>query len=227
MVTVGLAPVLVVDLSQYRELARALRLKSDLQQAVVCSGYSEKVINDTEEFGSGENVRRYEVKSILLDEHGFWKHLVSILRVATPIIVLLRLCDNQAKEIMGKVYYHMFKCLEAVRALEDESPWASEAADFVQERWDYLHGRMHAAGYALDPEFLYDGDGGPLDSHTMTGLMEVVERLSLRTIIASTPLTLRLLQAPSPRRASRCKSLPASACSSSLPSVPRKAFSQR
>lgn len=124
-----------------------------------------------------------DVKQILLDEEGFWKPLTAVLKVATPIMVLLRLCDNQSKEVLGKVYYHMFNCYGNVKELKDEVPWAEEAAELVLERWDYLHGRMHAAAYALDPEFLYEGDGGSLGFHTMNGLMEVVERLSMRTII--------------------------------------------
>ena len=42
---------------------------------------------------------------------------------------------------------------------------------------------MHAAGYALDPVFLHQWDGGPLDHATMQGLLEVVERLFVRAII--------------------------------------------
>lgn len=43
---------------------------------------------------------------------------------------------------------------------------------------------MHAAAYALDPEFLYSGDGGALDEPTMDGLLLVVERLALRSVIS-------------------------------------------
>ena len=62
-------------------------------------------------------------------------------------------------------------------------PWAPAARKFHAKRWEYLHGRMHAAGYALDPEYLYTGDGSALDQATMEGLIEVVERLALRYII--------------------------------------------
>lgn len=168
---------------QYRQLARALRLKADLQQVVVSREYADRVFNDEAEFGTGESIQRHDVKQIILDESGFWAPLISILKVATPIMVLLRLCDNQAKEIIGKVYHHMFHCLQTIEELQSKIPWAHEAAKLVEERWEYLHGRMHAAGYALDPEFLYEGDGGALDHATMQGLIEVVERLSLRTII--------------------------------------------
>ena len=83
-------------------------------------------------------------------------------------------------------------------------PWAPAAAIFHAKRWEYLHGRMHSAGYALDPEYMYSSDGGPLDVATMSGLIEVVERLSLLHIIkcahdpadAATKLTVDSLQVP-------------------------------
>ena len=160
--------------AQYRQLARALRLKADLQQVVVSREYADRGLDEGAEA---------DVKQILLDEGEFWKPLVNVLKVATPIMVLLRLCDNQSKEVLGKIYHHMFVCLEGIKELEESVAWAGTAAGMVEARWEYLHGRMHAAAYALDPEFLYNGDGGSLDGPTMDGLIEVVERLSLRHVI--------------------------------------------
>jgi hypothetical protein len=105
------------------------------------------------------------------------------LKVALPLIKLLRACDNLAKEVMGKVYHLMFEAGEHLKEMQGTVLWAREAALFHEERWEYLHFRMHAAGYALDPEFLYNGDGGALDQATTPGLVEVVERLSLRALI--------------------------------------------
>jgi hypothetical protein len=85
--------------------------------------------------------------------------------------------------VIGKVYHMMFQTGESLRELEGSVLWAQEATAFHEERWEYLHSRMHAAGYALDPEYLYNGDGGNLDHATMTGLIEVIERLSLRAMI--------------------------------------------
>jgi hypothetical protein len=123
------------------------------------------------------------VKRIIMDDDGFWSEVVRILQVSVPLIKLLRMCDNQSKEVMGKVYHVMFQAGENLKDLQHTVPWAAQAAIYVANRWEYLHGRMHAAGYALDPEFLYHGDGGPLDEACTQGLMEVVERLSLRAII--------------------------------------------
>ena len=32
--------------------------------------------------------------------------------------------------------------------------WKAKAAQIHAKRWEYLHSEMHAAGYALDPEFM-------------------------------------------------------------------------
>lgn len=164
---------------QYRQLQRALRVKEDLQEIVNTREYASKRY-DTE-------VGDINVKRIIMDNAGFWSEVVRILRVSVPLVKLLRLCDNQAKEVIGKVYHLMFQAGEALKEMAERGtvPWAEQAAFFHERRWEYLHGRMHAAGYALDPEFLYHGDGGALDHATMQGLIEVIERLSLRTIIQS------------------------------------------
>ena len=43
-----------------------------------------------------------DVSQLVQDER-FWTEVVNILRVSVPIIKLLRACDNQAKEVIGKV----------------------------------------------------------------------------------------------------------------------------
>lgn len=171
---------------KYREMGRALRLKCDLQQVVVSSEYAAKKFgsissggnDDAEDTGVGVD----NVKAIIPDE-SYWNNVVSILKVAVPVIKVLRLSDNTDKEALGKVYDRMCKIGNFLD--EYDVPWASEAAEIHSERWEYLHGRMHAAAYALDPEFL-DAEG-ELDEPCQEGLLEVVERYSLRSLIMSAP----------------------------------------
>ena len=56
--------------------------------------------------------------------------------------------------------------------------WKAEAAKIHAERWEYLHSDMHAAGYALDPEFMEMTDD--MDESTQNGLMNVIEKICLR-----------------------------------------------
>lgn len=181
-----------------RELGRALRLKADLQTVVVSKEYSDRgfdsslrgnrqrdgedaeVLEDEVEDDDGSS---RTVKQILLDER-FWSALKEVLVATVSIVKMLRLCDNRSCEVMGKIYYRMFMIGEHLQQLSSSgSPWIKDAHRLHGERWEYLHGRMHAAGYALDPEFLYSGDGGDLDAATMDGLIEVVEHHSLLTTI--------------------------------------------
>lgn len=184
-----------------RELGRALRLKADLQTVVVSKeyadrGFDRRLRGNRERAGAHGDAEAAEdaededddgssrtVKQIVLDE-SFWSTLKEVLVATVPIVKLLRLCDNRSSEVMGKIYYRMFMIGEHLQQLSSSgSPWIKDALRLHGARWEYLHGRMHAAGYALDPEFLYSGDGGDLDAATMDGLIEVVERHSLLTTI--------------------------------------------
>ena len=71
-----------------------------------------------------------------------FNHLIRLLR---------RLCDNQAKEVMGKIYQRMFDIQQGMEKL-DQIEWIEQAKQKHRARWKYLHGPMHAAGYALDPD---------------------------------------------------------------------------
>ena len=69
----------------------------------------------------------------------------------TPIVKLLRLMDGE-KPAMGKVYDRMF--MIGVGIEKSSVSWKAKAAKIHSDRWEYLHSEMHAAGYALDPEFM-------------------------------------------------------------------------
>ena len=56
--------------------------------------------------------------------------------------------------------------------------WQPKLLQIHADRWEYLHSDMHAAAYALDPEFI--ATAGKLDGPTQEGLMNVISKLSLR-----------------------------------------------
>eukprot|EP00966_Prymnesium_polylepis_P086054 1991594-Prymnesium_polylepis.1 len=82
---------------------------------------------------------------------------------------------------MGKVYDRMFMIGEKMKART--VTWKAQAEKIHASRWEYLHSPMHAAGYALDPEFM--STEGETDAATQEGLMTVIERLMLRDVIAA------------------------------------------
>lgn len=120
-----------------------------------------------------------KVKTIIIDEVGFWRPLVSCLRVCLPIVKLLRLLDGN-KPIIGKIYMQMFLVSEKLQNARG-LPCIARIRAIHASRWEYLHSEMHAAAYALDPEFM--DTVGSIDSATQAGLHAVMEKMALRDAI--------------------------------------------
>lgn len=172
----------------YREMSRLLRCKADLQEVVVTAEFAkQKVSNADQQPGQGSDEALAAnsfsiVKSIVLDDDGFWADLVTTLRIAIPVVKLLRMLDSN-KPVLGKVYHRMFLIGEKLSAMQKTCAWVAEAAKRHADRWEYIHSDMHAAAYALDPEFIEAAD--ELDEPTQNGLLRVLEKLSLRDAILS------------------------------------------
>ena len=92
-------------------MQRLLRVKADLQQVVVSAEYSSHKFSSRGRSADDEEAEELDasiggrVKSIVLDDDNFWSPLdalVDILRVAMPIIKLLRMMDSN-KPVIGKV----------------------------------------------------------------------------------------------------------------------------
>lgn len=90
------------------------------------------------------------------------------------------MCDGD-KPVIGKIYDRMFMLGAAVAKYD--VPWASKAAKLVNDRWEYMHSYMHGAGYAFDPEFFDHRQDW--DAAVNNGVMELIERVCLRDVIAS------------------------------------------
>ena len=133
-----------------------------------------------EETDDGED----PIKKILFDEAGFWKPLVEALKIMTPIVKLLRLMDGE-KPAMGKVYDRMFMIGQKIG--ERVISWKDKAEKIHADRWEYLHSEMHAAGYALDPEFM--SMASDMDEATQSGLIAIIEKVSLRDEMAAAQST--------------------------------------
>lgn len=91
---------------------------------------------------------------------------------------VLRMCDGDMP-VMGKVYDRMYMLGNKVRDIDVD--WADEAADLVEERWEYLHSFMHGAGYAFDPEFFDHRQSW--DEAITNGVLEMIERICLRDMM--------------------------------------------
>lgn len=120
------------------------------------------------------------------DEHDghFWEDLTFIVAVLGPVFKLMRLTDSSAP-LMGKFYKLMSELGgELDDIFEEGKPFAKEPyldykeaiSDAHTHQWTRLHCSYHAAGYALDPNFLCDDVNGVNDGEVFTGLNEVIER---------------------------------------------------
>ena len=106
----------------------------------------------------------------------------------SPIAVLLRLMDGEMP-VMGKIYDRM--CIIGQKIDARDFSWKEDAKNIHEDRWEYLHSKMHAAGYALDPEFQTFSDD--FDAATQNGLLEIIGKVCLRDQMAeSKDMTLTL-----------------------------------
>ena len=157
-------------------MGRMFRLKADLQQVVVSSEYAKaKFKTSTDGEASTMIIGANDpVKTILLDEDGFWNPLVEALKIMTPIVKLLRLADGNGAA-MGKIYPRMVSVRKHIES--SSVAWKAEALKIHDERWAYLKSDMHLAGYALDPEYISDEITGDVQ----TALITIAERMALRS----------------------------------------------
>ena len=70
--------------------------------------------------------------------------------------------------------------------MQGKVPWCKDLAKIHAERWEYLHSPMHAAAYALDPQFM--NTVGDLDEATTDGLHVISDRMCLRDAILAAAL---------------------------------------
>jgi hypothetical protein len=88
------------------------------------------------------------------------------------------------KPVIGKVYDKMFMLVDTIEKMSPAA-WRAEAVKIHAARWEYMHSDMHAASYALDAEYL--NTAGDLDDATQMGLMNIIQRHSLRTVLLQQP----------------------------------------
>lgn len=114
----------------------------------------------------------------------FWESLRFIVAVLGPCFKLMRQTDSSAP-FMGKVYKLMSELGGQLDDLfEADSPWnkapwleyKQEISEAHEYRWTYLHCDYHAAGYALDPNFLGEDVNGINGGEVFQGLARVLER---------------------------------------------------
>nr|KYP45562.1 hypothetical protein KK1_032865 [Cajanus cajan] len=88
----------------------------------------------------------------------FWRNVVYILKVTTPLVKVLRLVDGKKKPSIGYIYEAMDKEKKAsIKSFNNNETKYKAMFKIVNRRWDVqLHHPLRAAGHFLNPEMFYE-----------------------------------------------------------------------
>lgn len=119
------------------------------------------------------------VTSIVLNNN-YWRHVIYALKLACPLVKVLRMVDAERKPAMGYIYEAMDRCKEAIsNAFNGRVEKYDKAFKIIDNRWnDMLHRPLHAAGHYLNPAVFYADVQGILQcKEVMEGLYDCIQRL--------------------------------------------------
>lgn len=121
----------------------------------------------------GKLVARYVMMA------SFWNTIVYALKVAGPLVKVLRLVDTERKPPMGYVYESMDRAKEAIaKSFGENADKYEQVFEIIDKRWQIqLHRPLHAAGHYLNPEFFYSNPQIEQDVEVMTGMYNCIQRL--------------------------------------------------
>lgn len=122
---------------------------------------------------AGKQVQRY------LMMPSFWNNIVYALKIAGPLVKVLRLVDSERKPPMGYIYEAMDRAKEAIaQSFGEKVEKYEEFFRIIDNRWSIqLHRPLHAAGHFLNPEFFYSNPQVEQDVEVMTGIYNCITKL--------------------------------------------------
>ena len=109
----------------------------------------------------------------------FWNNVLYSLKVAGPLIRVLRLVDGEKKPPMGYIYEEMDRAKEAIaKTFNDDEDKYKDVFEIIDRRWDVqLHRPLHGAGHYLNPEYFYANPNIENDREVNSCLIRCIERL--------------------------------------------------
>lgn len=121
----------------------------------------------------GKEVARYVMMA------SFWNNIVYALKVAGPLVKVLRLVDSERKPPMGYIYEAMDRAKEAIaKSFGERIEKYQDIYAIIDNRWAIqLHRPLHAAGHFLNPEFFYSNPQVEQDVEVMTGIYDCITKL--------------------------------------------------
>ncbi|CAN6458842.1 unnamed protein product [Victoria cruziana] len=125
-----------------------------------------------------EHNKGKEVAHIINEDPNFWKAISYILKVALPLVKVLRVADSDEYPTMGFIYHHMRKAKEEIAFNVDNDKKKYEKIwEIIDNRWtNQMYHSLYAAAYYLNPNFYYDDDGDK-DIKVKAALLQCVEKM--------------------------------------------------
>ncbi|KAH6756958.1 hypothetical protein C2S53_009192 [Perilla frutescens var. hirtella] len=118
------------------------------------------------------------VKKIIMNDKAFWHNVVYCIKIAKPLVDVLRMVDGELTPAMGFIYGAMDEAKEKIaKNLDGEVSAYKEIWDIIDEKWEkQMHRDLHAAGYYLNPQFRWSPN---VSDHPeiKTGLWNCMERI--------------------------------------------------
>ncbi|XP_052622329.1 uncharacterized protein LOC128127696 [Lactuca sativa] len=155
--------------------------KADLQAMVISNDFKKmlKVKNAV------------ECKDIVLNDN-FWRNCLITVKVMTPLLRLLRLCDSDEKPALGYVYEGMYRARRRVKELfKKKNELYKPYTDITDRRWDrILRKSIHCAAYWLNPIFQYNHENVCSKREVFQGVLDMVENNFSGTSILDLTLSL-------------------------------------
>ena len=107
------------------------------------------------------------------------KNVLYSLKLASPLVKVLRIVDGEKKPPMGYIYEAMDRAKEAIaKSFGHKEENYEMAFKFIDTRWEcQLHQPLHAAGHYLNPEIYYSNPSIEDCSEVMKGLFDCIARM--------------------------------------------------
>ncbi|XP_027182149.1 uncharacterized protein LOC113780554 [Coffea eugenioides] len=119
-----------------------------------------------------------KIESIIFDNQEFWPNVELCLKIASPLIKVLRMVDSDEKPAMGFLYKAIDQAKEEIKQnVNNVRKRYKSAFAIIDKRWeDQLSHPLHVAGYYLNPQFQYSPDFRS-DANIKRGLYDCIAKM--------------------------------------------------
>ncbi|XP_050222704.1 uncharacterized protein LOC126672795 [Mercurialis annua] len=141
--------------------------KNDLQTLITNRVYTDHKLSRSD---------KGKVVSSLILNNKFWDDCLIMVKIAVPLIRLLRLVDSDEKPSLGYVYEGMRRARKAIKHMfKKKKSMYAHYIKILDERWDkHLRKKLHVAAYFLNPAFIYEPNFCN-KVEVMSGLLDILD----------------------------------------------------